>query len=72
DYAKAKLKQKKLDAIIANEVGEGAKGFESDQNCVTLITKDAFLSFDEGSKKRLGFQLLHAIASLNLRSGCVE
>lgn len=72
DYAKAKLKQKKLDAIIANEVGEGAKGFESDQNSVTLMTKDSFLSFDEGSKKRLGFQLLNAIASLNLRSGCVE
>ncbi len=72
DYAKAKLKQKKLDAIIANEVGEGAKGFESDQNSVTLITKDSFFSFDEGSKKRLGFQLLNAIASLNLRSGCVE
>ncbi len=71
-YAKAKLKQKKLDAIIANEVGEGAKGFESDQNSVTLITKDSFFSFDEGSKKRLGFQLLNAIASLNLRSGCVE
>ncbi len=72
DYAKAKLKQKKLDAIIANEVGEGAKGFESDQNSVTLITKDSFFSFDEGSKKRLGFQLLNAIASLNLRSCCVE
>ncbi len=72
EYAKAKLKQKKLDAIIANEVGEGAKGFESDQNCVTLITKDSLLSFDENSKKRLGFQLLNAIASLNLRRGCVE
>ena len=64
EYAKEKLRRKKLDAIIANEVGDGAKGFESDRNCVTLITKSGFQVFEEASKKHLGFQLLDAISLL--------
>ncbi len=69
DYAKEKLARKKLDAIIANEVGEGAKGFESDVNQVTLMTLNTVQTFAEASKKSLGFQLLSAIQEL--RSECV-
>jgi phosphopantothenoylcysteine decarboxylase/phosphopantothenate--cysteine ligase len=65
-YAKAKLIRKNLDAIVANEVGDGAKGFESDRNSVTLLTKNRHQSFDDMPKKLLGFQLLNAIQ--NLRS----
>ncbi|VAW46289.1 Phosphopantothenoylcysteine decarboxylase / Phosphopantothenoylcysteine synthetase [hydrothermal vent metagenome] len=72
EYAKRKRIHKNLDAIIANEVGEGAKGFESDRNCATLITRDGQKIFEEVSKKQLGFQLLDAISSLDLRSCCVE
>ncbi len=71
EYAKEKLKRKKLDAIIANEVGEGAKGFESNRNCVTLITKDGLQAFEEASKKQLGFQLLDAISSLGFNKTSV-
>jgi len=70
EYAKAKLIRKNLDAIIANEVGEGAKGFESDRNRVTLITSNSVQNFTEMPKKILGFYLLNAIQ--NLRSDCVE
>ncbi len=69
DYAKEKLVRKNLDAIVANEVGDGAKGFESDVNKVTLITSNNIQEFAEASKKSLGFQLLNAIQGL--RSGCV-
>ena len=67
EYAKAKLIGKNLDAIVANEVGEGAKGFESDRNRVTLITRDDVQAFEETSKKQLGFQLLNAISALDFR-----
>ena len=39
-YAKAKLKSKRLDYIVANEVGTSATGFASDDNEVALIAKD--------------------------------
>lgn len=60
-YAQSKLESKNLDAIIANEVGEGAKGFESDQNSAVLITKRQQIEFAEVSKKSLSFQLLTAL-----------
>ncbi len=63
-YAKAKLKNKKLDAIIANEVGDGAKGFESDCNQVTFISTNREKTFAEQPKKELAFQLLNAIQEL--------
>lgn len=63
-YAKEKLIRKKLDAIVANEVGMGEKGFESDHNTVTLVTASASQNFAKTSKKILGFQLLTAIQKL--------
>ncbi|MCF6253151.1 MAG: bifunctional phosphopantothenoylcysteine decarboxylase/phosphopantothenate--cysteine ligase CoaBC [Thiomicrorhabdus sp.] len=69
-YAKAKLIRKNLDVIIANEVGDGAKGFESDRNSVTLITSSTVQDFSEMPKKMLGFKLLVAIQCL--RSDCVK
>ncbi len=65
-YAKEKLINKKLDAVIANKVGPGKQGFGADVNAVTLMTRETSLSFDEMPKKQLGVQLLHAIASLKL------
>lgn len=40
EYARNKLKSKKLDMIIANDVSNKDIGFDSDNNEVTLITKD--------------------------------
>ena len=39
-YAKDKLKRKKLDMIVANDVSLSGQGFNSDFNQVTLITRD--------------------------------
>lgn len=38
-HAKAKLQRKGLDMICANQVGEG-RGFDTDENALTLITQD--------------------------------
>ena len=39
-YAKKKLKEKKLDVIVANEVGRSDRGFNADENQVILFTVD--------------------------------
>jgi phosphopantothenoylcysteine decarboxylase / phosphopantothenate---cysteine ligase len=41
DNAVAKLKAKKLDAIIANDVSRDDIGFDSAMNAITIITQDA-------------------------------
>ena len=60
-YAQSKLKAKNLDAIIANEVGEGTKGFESDQNSVVLLNAQQQVIFNETPKKLLAFQLFNSL-----------
>jgi phosphopantothenoylcysteine decarboxylase / phosphopantothenate---cysteine ligase len=38
--AREKLRSKKLDAIIANDVTREDSGFDSSTNAITIITKD--------------------------------
>lgn len=60
-YAQKKLTEKNLDMIIANLVGEG-KGFQSDENEVTVITKNATKHFPKTSKKQLAEELVIYVA----------
>ena len=40
DNAREKLRSKKLDAIVANDVTRADSGFDSATNAITIITKD--------------------------------
>ena len=60
-HARDKLESKKLDMIIANQVGKGV-GFDSDLNQVTVITKDKKISFDTMHKTRLAGSLISMLA----------
>lgn len=59
--AKVKLKNKNIDMIAANQVGE-AIGFSADQNQLTVIWKDGEKSLPLTSKKILALQLICLIA----------
>lgn len=61
DYAKQKLVAKNLDLICANKVGNG-KGFEQDENQLTLITKNKTTALNLSSKKQQARELLAFIA----------
>lgn len=61
-YAKEKLKQKKLDMIIANQVGKGV-GFECDENQVILITKKNQIELPLSNKTRLAGQIIAILAA---------
>lgn len=61
-YAKEKLKQKKLDMIIANQVGKGV-GFESDDNEVIVLTKNKQIDLRLTNKTRLAGQIIAILAA---------
>lgn len=60
-YARAKLEAKNLDMICANQVGENL-GFESDDNAVTVITKNQAWLLSTSSKVKIAEQILDLIA----------
>lgn len=60
--AKEKLKTKKIDIIVANQVGEN-KGFDQDENALTIITKKGQeISLGQKSKLRLAQELMQIIS----------
>lgn len=66
-YAKEKLHNKKLDMVVANQVGKGI-GFESDVNQVTVITKNKQIELSLTHKTRLAGQII-AILAATLQNG---
>jgi phosphopantothenoylcysteine decarboxylase/phosphopantothenate--cysteine ligase len=62
EYATDKLKRKKLDMIVANQVGKGL-GFESDVNQAVVITKNSQIDLPLVHKTRLAGQIIAILAS---------
>jgi phosphopantothenoylcysteine decarboxylase/phosphopantothenate--cysteine ligase len=61
-YAKAKLKSKNLDFIVANEVGQPGAGFAADTNEVLLIAADgSSVKFGPSSKTAIAKELIQLI-----------
>lgn len=65
-YAQQKLKTKKLDMIVANEVGKGV-GFEQDLNQVTILTQHEQIALPADHKVRLASKII-AILAKNLQN----
>ncbi|SBS26578.1 Coenzyme A biosynthesis bifunctional protein CoaBC [Marinomonas spartinae] len=63
DYAKDKLARKGLDMIIANDVSRTDIGFNSDENQVTVITKDTTWQPEKAAKADLAVSLVDYIGS---------
>ncbi|MFT4732584.1 MAG: phosphopantothenoylcysteine decarboxylase/phosphopantothenate--cysteine ligase [Gammaproteobacteria bacterium] len=62
-YAKQKLEHKKLNMIAANDVSLSGLGFNSDQNALTVITKNNKISLPAASKYALAIELLKLLSS---------
>ena len=60
-HAEAKLKAKKLDMIIANDVSEQGIGFGADHNRVLIISADGVLDIGRQAKSRLASTILSHI-----------
>jgi len=58
--AQKKLQEKKLDMIVANQVGHGL-GFQSDENELQILTADQSLPLKRATKKELAYKLINII-----------
>lgn len=61
DYALAKLNNKKLDMIVANQVGED-RGFDLDDNAVDVYWTGGEQAFTKSAKTELAQQLIKLVA----------
>ena len=61
DYAISKLNNKNLDMIVANDVSLKDRGFGSDFNKVTIITKDSEIETEVLTKREIADKILDAI-----------
>ncbi len=61
EHATAKLKSKKLDMIVANQVGDGL-GFDTDDNQVTVLTKTNQIELERTHKTRTAGKIIAVIA----------
>ncbi len=64
EHALDKLKRKKLDMIIANQVGEN-KGFESDSNQVEILWDGGQISLPEQNKTTLAKEIMQIVTQHN-------
>ena len=67
-----KRSEKHLDLIVANNVGDPAIGFDSDQNEITVLGHQLNISFPKSSKKTLARKLIEIIAEKSLESIAYE
>jgi phosphopantothenoylcysteine decarboxylase/phosphopantothenate--cysteine ligase len=63
NYARGKLERKGLDLIIANDVSRTDIGFNSDDNAVTVISRQDTLALPQASKRQLAVRLIELIAA---------
>jgi phosphopantothenoylcysteine decarboxylase/phosphopantothenate--cysteine ligase len=63
NYAKGKLKNKKLDMICANDVSREGLGFNADNNALTLFWHNETLELPMSDKKELALTVLKTLAT---------
>ena len=61
--AKKKLKNKRLDLIVANDVSNKEIGFDSNENEVTLITNSEEKLLEKQNKKKISKKIIDFISS---------
>ncbi len=62
DYARAKLRDKSLDLVVANRVGGAAGGFEAENNAAVALWAGGRKAFPLQSKDKLARELIRLIA----------
>jgi len=66
-YARGKLRQKGLDAIVVNDVSRRDIGFGSESNAATLIWSDGEIALAKQSKAKLAAEIIDRLATLFVR-----
>lgn len=69
DYARDKLKRKKLDMIVANEVGQAEGGFADDRNRVWIVDVDGVEEIQLTSKAKVAARIVERIVEVLASAG---
>ena len=70
ENARAKLKSKKLDIVVANDVTQNGAGFDADTNIVTFLTRDGReIPLEKMSKLDVAQRLLDEVVRLKTARG---
>ncbi len=64
ENARRKLKSKRLDAIVVNDVSRPGIGFDSERNAVTIITTEEVIEVPESSKFDVAQRVLDAAVAI--------
>jgi phosphopantothenoylcysteine decarboxylase / phosphopantothenate---cysteine ligase len=68
-YARGKLEQKDLDAVVANDVSRGDAGFEVEHNEVVVVTRAGDSHLEHAPKERIAEGILDVLADLRASTG---
>lgn len=64
ESARKKLRTKRVDAIVVNDISQPGIGFDSERNAVTILTEQEVIEVPETSKWEVAQRVLDAIVSL--------
>ena len=68
EHAVSKLERKKLDLIVANDISAEGIGFQSNENAVTLLTKDSQEQIAKAPKSIIASKIVEALCNIFLSS----
>src|SRR5665811_1964522 len=69
ERAREKLKAKKVDLIVFNDISQPGIGFDADENAVVLITKSSEVVLTKAPKSEIAAGILDEIEHLRSASG---
>jgi phosphopantothenoylcysteine decarboxylase / phosphopantothenate---cysteine ligase len=67
ENARKKLQQKRVDAIVVNDVSRSGIGFDSERNAVTILTQDEVIEVPESSKWEVAHRVLDVVVAIRAR-----
>ncbi len=67
ENARSKLRKKRVDAIVLNDVSRSDIGFDSDRNEVTIVTVNEAIAVPEASKLEIAKKILEVAVHLRQR-----
>jgi phosphopantothenoylcysteine decarboxylase/phosphopantothenate--cysteine ligase len=68
EYARSKMKKKKLDIVVANDITKDGAGFNTDTNIATILTGEDDLELPLMSKRELAEKILDEVVKIRERT----
>jgi phosphopantothenoylcysteine decarboxylase / phosphopantothenate---cysteine ligase len=69
EEGRRKLREKGVDAIVANDVSSAESGLEVDRNAGVLLTREEEITLPMGSKREMGEKILDYVAKARMHRG---